>query len=186
MFNKKWKNPGAHTEYDGLYTSWHNMHQRAGNKDGKNPTYSDVTVCERWNSYDNFFDDMSSTWFNGATIDKDSIKPGNRVYCPEYCCWMTRSDNDKERNARLGNPMNAPGAKERFLKSMKSFYESRKGTRNTHSFKKVKCVETGEIFECCVDAEKKYNTKKFAVSRAANPNEKQKTAAGYHWEYVEE
>ena len=164
-FISEWKNEGSKntSKFSGLYRSWKNMLIRAGNSDGKNPTYSDVSVCDRWLSYDNFFDDMSSTWFKGATLDKDIIKPGNRIYCPEYCKWVSKSENISERNKRV---------------------KTKSGSLNPAS-KKVKCIETGEIFDCCRDAERKYNTPAQAVSSAANPNcVRNKTAAGYHWEYV--
>lgn len=157
MANIKWKNPGASvsSEYKGLYDSWHLMHQRACNMSGINPTYSDVTVCDRWKSYDNFFEDMADTWFKGATLDKDSILPGNRVYCKEYCKWVNRSENSKEVYLRLGNP----------------------------SVKKVQCIETGEIFNSAKEASKKYNGA--CIKNAANPNHQQRTAGGYHWKYLE-
>lgn len=162
---KKWKHPGINSEYDGLYRSWMNMIHRAENKNGKSPTYSDVSVCDRWKSYDNFFEDMHETWFKGATIDKDSIKPGNRIYCKEYCKWITKSNNTKEMTDRLGSPRNRSSVKRMWSK-------------------KVKCIETGEIFESCSDATKKHNLKRGSVKDAANPNHKQKTAGGYHWQYI--
>lgn len=173
-FEKKWKNPGRNSEYDGLYLTWMHILQRAGNKDGQHPTYADVSVCERWQSYDNFFEDMSDTWYKGATIDKDSIKPGNRIYCPEYCKWVSRSENSKEAINRNGNPMRNPEVSVKFS-----------GGNNGMS-RCVKCIETDEVFESCRDADRKYSLPVRAVCRAANPKHPQKTAGGYHWKYIEE
>ena len=145
------------------------MIKRVGNKDGKSPTYLDVSICERWLSYDNFFEDMSETWKPGLCIDKDIIKPGNRVYCPEYCKWVSRSENSKEMYTRVGNPLSNPEISKKVAIS---------------NYKKVRCIETGIIFDACILAEEKYHTKKFAVSQAANPNHPRKTAGGYHWEYI--
>lgn len=154
---KKWNHPGAnHTsEFRGFYDSWCKMLRRVGNRDGKHNTYLDVTVCERWLSYDNFFEDMYNTWFKGATLDKDSILPGNRVYCKEYCKWLTKSENSIEVNSRINS-------------------------------KKVKCIETGKIYNSCNEASVMLKLKKDAVRSAANPKHNQKTAGGYHFEYVEE
>lgn len=168
---KKWNRPGQRTEYEGLYWSWYRMHQRAGNKDGHNPTYADVTVCERWNSYDNFFDDMSNTWFKHAHLDKDIIKAGNRVYCKEYCKWVSKSENSKECIRRNGSAMKRPEVAAKVS-----------GANNIKS-RRVKCVETGKIYESCGMAQKilKISSR---IRNAANPEHPQKTAGGYRWEYV--
>lgn len=58
----------------------------------------------------------------------------------------------------------------------------------THPFaKKVKCIETQQIFECCADAAEwlGYDRKKSSyIARVANGN--RNTCKGYHWEYVNE
>ena len=36
------------------YGIWKNIHERAGNFDGKHPSYEDVTVCEEWWNFQNF------------------------------------------------------------------------------------------------------------------------------------
>lgn len=171
----KWKNPYRNSEYSKFYQSWCDMCARAGNRNGRNPSYSDVTVCERWLSYDNFFEDMADSWKPGLCLDKDSIKPGNRVYCKEYCKWMTRNENCEERNKRIAykNPWSVDGAKEK-VSGSKHF-----------KAKKVRCVETGEVFCTPAIPEKKFNLPKGSVSNAANPkNIYHKTAAGFHWEYL--
>ena len=156
----KWKNPGSkHSdEYSGLYTSWINLFHRVNNPE-KYPTYSDVTVCERWFSYDNFFEDMADTWFKGASLDKDSIKPGNRVYCKEYCKWVNKSDNSRERINRCGNP-------------------NKIKTRS----KKVYCIETGEIFQSVKEASE---LKGFGASIIASVcRGDRKSVNKYHFKYI--
>lgn len=103
MGKRKWKSPGGtpNNQYRPFYDSWKCMIRRAGNKDGKSPTYIDVTVCERWLSYDNFFEDMVDTWEPGLCLDKDIIKPGNREYCKEYCKWVSKTENAEEVNNRF-------------------------------------------------------------------------------------
>lgn len=168
---KKWNNPGAGTEYSGLYFSWRDMHRRSKDNAGYNPTYSDVVVCERWLSYDNFFEDMSNTWFKGATLDKDSILPGNRVYCKEYCKWMTRSENSKERNQRCIHPSKINPA-----------MKGKTGDKHPAS-KKVKCIETGEVFNSAIEAANAKGWSFSSISRVCSGY--RKTIKNTHWIYVE-
>lgn len=63
----------------------------------KSPTYVDATCCDEWLSYETFYEWIHSQdnfevlqeggdWY----IDKDIIKKGNKIYCPEYCCIVPR------------------------------------------------------------------------------------------------
>lgn len=188
---KKWKNPGTdrNSGYNGLYSSWCDMKRRVGNKVGNRPTYSDVTVCEEWYDYDIFFEwAIKNGWKPGLCIDKDILKPGNRIYCPEYCCWVTRSENSKECLKRNGVPLKNPeiAAKRSGDKHpMKNLETKLKVSgKNNRNAKKVKCIETGKIYECCADAELELNLSRSSVSNAANPKGHRKTTNGLHWEYV--
>lgn len=48
--------------------------------------------------------------------------------------------------------------------------------------KRVKCVETGKIFECVRDVERQLNIIHSSISKCCN--KKIKTAGGYHWEFI--
>lgn len=183
--NKKWNNPGASLDscYRKFYESWKAMINRAGNKNGHFPTYSDVTVCERWLSYDNFFEDMIDTWKPGLLLDKDSIKPGNRIYCKEYCVWMSKEESAIEVLTRLGHITQRPTTN-------KSTILKGKTGRNHPKSKLIKCIETGEVFDSARIAEEKYHAPLNSVSHAANPKDSRKTAGKLsdgtklHWEYL--
>lgn len=70
---------------------WSKMLQRCYNpsiKDTKG--YKGCTVCDDWHSYANFYQWYSKQIDSGFykvdyQLDKDILKWGNKVYCPEYC-----------------------------------------------------------------------------------------------------
>lgn len=78
------------------YACWQDIKTRCYNKNHKAYNYygaRGVVMCDRWlESYDNFVDDMGERP-EGLTLDKDSIKKGNLVYCKEFCCWITHKEN---------------------------------------------------------------------------------------------
>jgi hypothetical protein len=62
-----------------------------------------VVVCEEWkNSFPSFYDwCVNNGWQKGLQIDKDIVpkKLGveAKLYCPEYCSFVTRKENMRER-----------------------------------------------------------------------------------------
>ena len=86
------------------YHSWCSMRYRCDNPNVVNyPDYGGrgVTYCERWKDFKNFLADMGERP-EGMTLDKDSIKPGNKVYCKEFCCWATPTTQQRnKRNCKL-------------------------------------------------------------------------------------
>lgn len=72
------------------YDAWIKMLARSKDEKYKQieTTYLDVDCCEEWMNFNTFAD-----WFKENTIDysgtkavdKDWIKQGNKIYCPEYC-----------------------------------------------------------------------------------------------------
>lgn len=79
--------------------------------------------------------------------------------------WCTRKENNDygTRNERVGKVLS----------------KTRKGSNNPKA-KKVVCVETGQIFNCVKEAKQLYKGDISACARG-----KQKTAGGYHWQYVD-
>jgi len=56
-----------------------------------------ITVCDRWlESFENFRDDMLSTWKPGLTLDRID-NDGN--YEPSNCRWTTKSEQSFNRRA---------------------------------------------------------------------------------------
>ena len=78
-----------------LYNTWQSMRARCNNPN--NPAYHDyggrgVFVCDEWNDFWQFVEDMGPKPTPQHTLDKDIIKAGNLVYCKEFCCWATKAE----------------------------------------------------------------------------------------------
>lgn len=97
-FRQKWQNPtGTKT-----YFAWRSMRSRCYNP--KNPSYQHyggrgIKVCRRWESYDNFYEDMGSVP-NGMSLDRINT---NKGYSPSNCRWATIETqlNNQRRNIRI-------------------------------------------------------------------------------------
>lgn len=83
------------------YRSWQAMRTRCNNPNRK--AYKDyggrgITVCERWDSYKNFVEDMGERP-EGKTLDRMD-NDGN--YEPDNCRWATRQEqSENTRRTRL-------------------------------------------------------------------------------------
>lgn len=79
------------------YESWSRMLRRCFDEKTKekNPSYKNVTCCDKWLYFENFYEWLHSQenfdkWLNGERwhIDKDILVKGNKVYSPETCCLV--------------------------------------------------------------------------------------------------
>lgn len=86
------------------YQMWSHMIERCYVSDDmrkqRDSTYKGCNVCEEWKRYSQFYNWIHSQknynqWKNGKfSIDKDIIKKGNKLYCPEYCCLVPNYINN--------------------------------------------------------------------------------------------
>jgi len=79
------------------YISWFNMKQRCQNP--KHPRFKDwgargIRVCDRWQTFSNFFEDMGKKPSKTHSIDRIN-NDGN--YEPTNCRWATKSEQSKNR-----------------------------------------------------------------------------------------
>jgi hypothetical protein len=69
------------------YKSWHQMHQRCAGKHGHDYyLVKGIKVCDRWSSFENFFQDMGER-LEGTTLDRID---GSKGYEPGNCRWADR------------------------------------------------------------------------------------------------
>ena len=78
------------------YRTWHSMIERAycPKLHAKRPTYVGVTVCKEWHSFMTFRAWMEAQDWEGKHLDKDIIVPGNKVYSPATCAFVSREINN--------------------------------------------------------------------------------------------
>lgn len=78
------------------YRIWKALRNRATNinrPDAKYYAKKGITVCDRWDSFENFYEDMGKCPENYSI---DRINPDG-IYCPENCRWADKSTQSKNR-----------------------------------------------------------------------------------------
>jgi hypothetical protein len=82
-------------EWCPFYRKWHSMIGRCYSKKRHltQPTYINCTVCDEWLTFSKFKAWMECQDWEGKQIDKDILKLGNKVYCPDACIFIAASLN---------------------------------------------------------------------------------------------
>jgi len=78
-----------------FYQSWQNMFQRCYSeiRHARNPSYIGCHVDPAWHSFMAFRTWMESQPWEGMHLDKDVLFPGNKLYSPETCIFITSQLN---------------------------------------------------------------------------------------------
>lgn len=86
-----------------LYGVWLGMKNRCYNKNKPFP-YKDyggrgIKVCDEWvNNFKQFYDDMIDGYEKGLTLERKDV---NGNYEKSNCCWITRSEQAKNRRCSI-------------------------------------------------------------------------------------
>lgn len=85
------------------YYTWRGILRRCFDKNSKNKNkaYQDVSCCDEWLLYENFYEwihkqENFGEWLNSDdwAIDKDILVKGNKIYSPQTCCLVPRNVNN--------------------------------------------------------------------------------------------
>lgn len=79
-----------------FYIAWKSMMDRCYSQklQARQPAYIGCSVANEWVSFANFKAWMETQDWVGNQLDKDILKPGNKVYGPEYCVFVSRQINN--------------------------------------------------------------------------------------------
>lgn len=77
------------------YRVWKGMLGRcySGKEHERRPNYINCSVCADWVLFSKFKKWMITQKWKGKQLDKDIINPGNKVYSPDGCAFVSRAVN---------------------------------------------------------------------------------------------
>ncbi len=92
---------GGTTQQTKEYTAWTSMRRRCGASRGSDyAKYAalGITVCERWNSFENFLADMGRAPSPKYSIDR---KDNDKGYSPDNCRWLDKKGQARNRRTNF-------------------------------------------------------------------------------------
>lgn len=73
--------------YKEAYQHWYNMHYRVDH----NKNYTNVSICNEWYAFSNFYDWFEPNYENGWQLDKDLLS--GYIYSPSTCLFVPNEVN---------------------------------------------------------------------------------------------
>jgi len=134
---------GAGRRKEPLYKIWSGMRQRC--YDSNADKYSryggrGINVCDRWQDYNSFRDDMSSGYKPGLELDRID---NDGDYCPENCRWVSHKTNC--RNKSTNRIINTPKGSMTLVEAAEAYsipYDTLKKRINRSGWDSIKAVTT--------------------------------------------
>jgi hypothetical protein len=85
------KSVGGKVERCPYYVKWSRMLDRCYSAawHAQKPTYAGCSVVPEWHSFSNFRDWMETQPWEGRELDKDVLAPGNKIYGPDTCAFIS-------------------------------------------------------------------------------------------------
>lgn len=79
-----------------IYWTWKDMLRRCYSEEFKQlrPSYQDCSTVLEWHYFMNFRAWMSEQDWEGKELDKDILLPGNKIYGPDTCVFVTTKVNN--------------------------------------------------------------------------------------------
>ena len=134
---------------------WQDLIKRAYGKKyiAKYGTYENVSISPEWLDFRNFRDFYKDNFVAGYQLDKDLIKPGNKVYSAKYCVYLPQKLNKmimSVQNDPIRNDLGVTVKGKRFLASIKangkvkhlSVFDTEKEAHHEYMTAKIKQIET--------------------------------------------
>ncbi len=141
------------------YSIWRGMRDRCDNsKNKKFHIYGGkgIKVCDRWQEFENFWNDMKDGYSEEMTIDREN---SSKNYSPDNCRWLTHKENSSKTTKRR------PVEQYELLSGSKEYLTK---------------IAT---YESILNASKICNIHPMSIQCTLGG--KSKTAGGYGWRYAE-
>jgi hypothetical protein len=97
-----------------IHNSYQGARQRCNYKGNKRyADYGGRGIRFRWNGFAEFYNDMSDSWFEGATLERINT---NGDYCKDNCRWATKTEQARNTRKNIHT--------EEDIRKIRSLYES--------------------------------------------------------------
>lgn len=148
-----------------IYHVWQAMKDRCTNTN--NPKYQNyggkgIKVCDKWQTWEGFWEDIKDKYKEGLTIDRiDS----NKDYCPENVQWIPLLENAIKHELYV-KPVNQ--------------YEIIKTSEKTKKYKFIK------QWNSATDAARDLGLNRQTIQMVCAKYPNRNSCGGYYWEYARE